>query len=224
MSCPAIENGQLGEHFRGGVMSEPGSRPGPDDPQDSAREPKPFEKVKSDEEKSPEKLKIEGEKIIKEIEKVKSDNEKLAEKIKPEKEVKLEKLEFKEHKHEKLEKPEKEKPEKEKPEKEKIEKPEKEQKFEKLELKEHKFEIKEHKPELEKPPASEVFKQDETSQPPQSAGAPPIDRDALMRHAEALESMGRELRHFIERSERPDLSHGALHNEPDQQDESDGGA
>jgi len=222
-------------------MSEPGSRPGPDDPQDRAREPKPFEKVKSDEEKLPEKLKIEGEKIVKEIEKVKSDNEKPAEKIKPEKEVKLEKLEFKEHKHEKLEKPEKEKPEKEKIEKEhklevkehkaekpekeqKFEKPEKEQKFEKIELKENKFEIKEHKPEIEKPPASEVLKQDEVSQPPRPAGAPPIDRETLMRHAESLESMGRELRHFIERSERPDLSHGALHNEPDQQDESDDGA
>jgi hypothetical protein len=36
--------------------------------------------------------------------------------------------------------------------------------------------------------------------------------------------MGRELRHFIEQSERPDLSRGALRQEPDQQDTSESGA
>jgi hypothetical protein len=46
--------------------------------------------------------------------------------------------------------------------------------------------------------------------------SPALDRDMLLRHAEALESMGRELRHFIERSDRPDLSRGALRDEPDQ--------
>ena len=30
--------------------------------------------------------------------------------------------------------------------------------------------------------------------------------------------MGRELRHFIEQADRPDLRHGALQDEPDRQD------
>jgi len=191
-------------------MTEP-AQPQPKQPE------KQIEKVKSDQEKLPEKLKPEAEKLVKEIEKVKSDEEKLPEKIKPEKEVKLEKLELKEHKHEKLEKPEKEKREKEKFEKEnKLEI--KEIKFEK----ENKFEIKEAKPENENFPAKGL-KENEAIQPPQAAG-PPIDRDALLRHAEALESMGRDLRHFIEQSERPDLTQGALHNEPDQRDDTSGDA
>ena len=36
--------------------------------------------------------------------------------------------------------------------------------------------------------------------------------------------MGRDLRHFIEQSERPDLTQGALHNEPDQRDDTSGDA
>ena len=48
---------------------------------------------------------------------------------------------------------------------------------------------------------------------------PRVEDYSLLRHAEALEKMGRDLRHFIEQSERPDLTHGALDNEPDQQDE-----
>ena len=37
--------------------------------------------------------------------------------------------------------------------------------------------------------------------------------------ATELAAMGRDLRHFIEQSERPDLTHGALQNEPGGQDE-----
>lgn len=158
---------------------------------------KTFEKVKADNEKLPEKLKPEGEKLSKEIEKVKPDNEKLPEKLKPEDE-KFSK-EF-----------EKVKPDKEKFETKegKQEKPEiKEQKFEKLEVKEQKLEIEKSVPEKGVPEGPSL----------------PIDREALLRHADALESMGRELRHFIEESERPDLSRGALRNEPDQEDGSEDG-
>jgi hypothetical protein len=187
-----------------------------------AARPKQVEKVKSDEEKLPEKFKIEGEKFQKEIEKVKSD---------------WEKYPVKEHKSEKLEKPEKEKVEQKEGKleiKEKIE-----YKAEgKPEIKEHKpekekLEIKEHKPEklefekaakieVEKSPVPEKgMKEGEVPGPPEGPVSP-LDRDTLIRHAEALENMGRQLRHFIEQSDRPDLSRGALHDEPDQQEESEG--
>jgi hypothetical protein len=162
---------------------------------------KPIEKVKSDNEK----LKFEGEKAAKEIEKVKADNEKpvkekLEKREKAEiKEVKLElkenKFEVKEHKGDK----------------------------EKVEVKENKLEVKEFKLEkleredftLEpgKPPVKEA---EGPSVPEELRVSPAIDRDVLLRHAEALEAMGRELRHFIERGDRPDLSRGALRDEPDQ--------
>lgn len=177
-------------------MSEPERpRPDPDAPQ---REPKPIEKVKADNEKPFEKAKFEQEK---QFEKVKSDHEKLPEKLKPEVE-KLPKGEI----------------EKIKPDKEKFET--KEHKIEKQEIKEHKqekFEIKENKLDIEKPPVPE--KGIPEDQPPSQ----PIDRETLIRHAETLESMGRELKHFIEQSERPDLSRGALRNEPDQEGGSEGG-
>jgi hypothetical protein len=195
--------------------------PKPGQQAEEPREPKPIEKVKADNEKPPEKAKIEqeklkpeGEKLGKgEIEKIKSDHEKgkfEQEKIKPEAEkfpkVEMEKVkpdkekvEFKEHKLEKVEV--------------------KEHKLEKPEIKEHKLEkveVKEQKLDFEKPAIPEKGVK-EAEQAPSGAGPLPIDRETLIRHAEALESMGRELRHFIEQSERPDLNRGALRNEPDQQ-------
>jgi hypothetical protein len=50
---------------------------------------------------------------------------------------------------------------------------------------------------------------------------PVLDPSTLLRHAQDLEQTGRNLRHFIERSMRPDLGEGALRNEEDLQD--DGG-
>lgn len=190
-------------------MSEQGgSTPEPEQRQEESREPKPIEKFKADNEKFPEKakfeqekLKPEGEKLGKgEIEKIKSDHEKAKfeqEKFKPEAE-KLPKGEI-----------EKVKPDK-----------------EKAELKEHKIEkleVKEQKLDFEKPTVPEKGIK-EAEQVPSGPGPLPIDRETLIRHAEALESMGRELRHFIEQSERPDLSRGALRNEPDQEGTSEGDA
>ena len=51
---------------------------------------------------------------------------------------------------------------------------------------------------------------------PATAG---IDADTLLAHAASLEETVRQLRHFIEQSQRPDLTEGALRDEPDQQDE-----
>jgi hypothetical protein len=187
-----VEDG-IPVNIQGGAVGEPGSTQNPEAPQEKPQGPKPAEEVNP-----------EGEKP-KEIEKIKNDWEKLPEKLKSEKlekpEIKEGKFEIKEGKPEKLEKPEKEKPEK-------------EHKLEKLE-------IKEDKPEMEKPPVPEKGIKDggEVPQPPQAAGPLPIDRESLLRHAEALEKMGRDLRHFIEQSERPDLTHGALDNEPDQHDQ-----
>jgi hypothetical protein len=163
-------------------------------------QPKQVEKVKSDDEKLPEKFKVEGEKFVKEIEKVKSDDEKLPEKFKFEHEKFVKEIEKVKSDDEKL--PEKFKIEGEKP-------PLTEHKAVKPEIKEHKIE----KLEFEK--RAEILQ----SPPPGAAPAGALDRETLLRHADALESMGRELRHFIEQSERPDLSRGALHDEPDQQDE-----
>jgi hypothetical protein len=175
------------------------------------------------------------------IVKVKADKE-VPEKFKPEKEHKIEK--FEKEKPEKLEKHEKEKPEKEKPEKEhKLEKPEKEkhekeskheklEKNEKQEIKEHKnekFEVKELK--VEKVEKLEIEVKDvreipgkELVEGPQVGGGevvnPALDPQTLLQHAQSLEDTGRQLRHFIERSMRPDLSTGALNDEEDlQQDE-----
>jgi hypothetical protein len=44
----------------------------------------------------------------------------------------------------------------------------------------------------------------------------PISREDLAQHADALEQAAQQLRHFIEEGERPDLSRGALKDEPDQ--------
>ena len=134
------------------------------------------------------------------IDKVKSDNEKTFEKAKFEQEKTFEKVKSD---NEKV-------PEKLKPEAEKLSKGE----IEKVKPDKEKFEFKESKIEVEKPSVPEKGVPE----------APPIDRETLLRHAAALESMGRELRHFIEQSERPDLSRGALRDEPDQEDGSEGGA
>ena len=105
------------------------------------------------------------------------------------------------------------------------EKPEKEFKENKLENKEFKLENKELKPEAEKPLTNEGVKPDEGGvKPDEGGGAPPVDLGVLTRHAEALEAAARNLRHFIEESERPDLSRGALGNEGDGGAEPAGGA
>jgi len=171
------------------------------------------------------------------IEKVKADFEKLphVEKLKPEKEHKVEVKE-------KLEKEHKDKPEKEKFEKEHKDKPEKEHKLEKVEIKEHKLEkleIKEHKLEkaeikehgkieikehgkveikeaaIEKTHLPEKLLPDKTFEGPTVDPTQPIDPGGLLAHADALEQAARNLRHFIEQSQRPDLSEGALRNEPE---------
>jgi hypothetical protein len=134
-----------------------------------------------------EKIKADNEKF-KEIEKIKADNEKLKHE-KLEKELKVEKFE----KHEKYEKHELKE--------HKHEKLEKELKVEKLE----KPEIKERKPEFEK-------QQIENPVDPTQG----IDPAVLSQQADALEEAARQLRHFIEQGERPDLSRGALKDEPDQ--------
>ena len=157
-----------------------------------------IDKVKSDKE-SETKFKSDKEfetksKAEKELEKVKRDNEKLPEKIKPEKE------------HKELEKIKADK------ELDKL-KPEKEQKFEGKESEK----IKDDKEQFEK---SLPEKQSEAESSIQGfAGG--LDPAALLAHADSLEQSGRQLRHFIERSMRPDLSTGALRNEEDQQDEPD---
>ena len=163
----------------------------------------------------------------KQFEKVKADKE-APEKIKPEKEA-PEKI--KREKEAKLEKREKEKPEKEKGEKEsKIEVKEKIEKLEKVEIKEAKLEIEKIKPEFEKldkvedpekpileVPGKEIA--EGGGLPGAETVNPAFDAETLMAHADSLEQSGRALRHFIERSLRPDLSTGALRNEPDQPDD-----
>ena len=177
-------------------------------------------------------------KVTKPIEKL----QKEIEKIKPEKEHKLE---VKEHKLEVKEKHEKEKLEKEHKEKEVKEKHEKEHKEkEKLE-KEHKEKEKVEKPEkekhdgkefkaelekqfvLEKHPAEKQInelggKELVEGDPFTQVGGDPaiaLDPATLLAHADNMVQAGQQLRHFIEQSLRPDLSGGALANEPDQQGE-----
>jgi hypothetical protein len=183
-----------------------------DEPEPDAQ-PKQIEKVKADNEKP--------------IEKIKADNEKLFDKplkhelekqFKREKnEFKEGKNEFKEHKHEKLEKNEIKEHKGDK--QEKVEKPEwKEQKDE---LKEFKDEIKELKPEnkeLIKEGGKSEFEKPPPGEGPIDPGDLVISPEQLAQHADALEATARQLRHFIEQSERPDLSRGALKNEPDESD------
>jgi hypothetical protein len=199
-------------------MSESSGSSG--DQERGEREPqKQVEKVKADNEKQIEKVKADNEK---QIEKVKADNEKFEEKFlkgeieKPPKQEVKEKNDFKESKNEIKE-----------------HKGEKEFKHEKFEKIEHKGELKEDlkneieklkrekelvkeggKSEFEKPPASEgpVIPEESTL---------PIDREGLAQHADALEDAARRLRHFIDQSERPDLSRGALRNEPDEPERDD---
>jgi hypothetical protein len=157
---------------------------------------KELEKVKRDNEKLPEKIKPEKE--HKELEKIKADKE--LDKLKPEKEQKFEGKELEKVKRDNEKLPEKIKPEK-------------EQKFEGKESEK----IKDDKEQFEK---SLPEKQSEAESSIQGfAGG--LDPAALLAHADSLEQSGRQLRHFIERSMRPDLSTGALRNEEDQQDEPD---
>jgi len=215
------------------MSEQPRPAPGDESPP-QVGEPKPVEKVKSDDEKLPEKFKVEGEKFQKEIEKVKSDHEKLPEKLKVEGEKFQKEIEKVKSDHEKL--PEKLKVEGEKFQKE-IEKvksdheklPEK-LKVEGEKLPFEKLPVKEHKPEkLEFEKAAKIEAEKTTQEAegvplqPDQLVRPPIDRDTLLRHAEALERLGSDLRHFIEQEDRPDLSRGALHDEPDRQGDTENG-
>jgi hypothetical protein len=209
---------------------DPGGPPGPDAPKDVE-----IDKIKRDDEKPVEKFKAEKE--HKEIEKIKADKEhpekikaekEHPEKVKPDKEAKLE---IKEH-------PEKIKPDKE-AKLEVKEKPEKEVKEGKPEKEKH--DGKEFKAELEKQPKLEKEKHDakelkvefEKQVPdkggkeiaegdPLHRGDPVLDPAVLLAHADQLQQAGQQLRHFVEQSMRPDLSGGALTNEPDIQDKPEG--
>jgi hypothetical protein len=135
----------------------------------------------------------------------------------------IERKHFKEF--EKL-KPEKEFPEKFKEDKEQPDKlKDKEFKGEVKEDKEFKDkEVKEFKgesKEIEKQiPEKGVKELVESGQPGGGVVDPAgLDPAALLAHADSLEETGRQLRHFIERSMRPDLSGGALQNEEDLTDE-----
>jgi hypothetical protein len=172
-------------------MSDPGSggKPKPPSGGGDAPDDEPLKKLEAE----------------KQIEKIKADNEKL---LKPDKE-KLEhkeyKNEFKEYKNEHKEL---------KPDKEKLEKEHKLEKFE------HKHEIKEIK--NEKLEHKDLIKIEigETKDFEIDPGGPvSFDKSALAAQADALEEAARQLRHFIETGERPDLRGGALRNEPDEGDE-----
>ena len=151
------------------------------------------------------------------------------------KEGKLEKLEIKELKREKLEKPERkellkrEKPERKELKQEKFEKPErkelKQEKFEKLEQWEGK--------EPEKPPILEG-KDLVEDKDLLEGGFPDVGGDViqpvqpaqlnLAESVQRLENTVRQLQHFISAQLRPDLSGGALREEPDVGGETPGGA
>jgi hypothetical protein len=193
--------------------------PADDDPNAEKLKPEKeqIEKVKADKE-HPEKLKPEKEHKLefKEIEKVKSDKEH-PEKIKADKEG--EKLKFeKEHKLEAKE-IEKVKSDKEHPEKIKADKEGEKLKFEKEHKAEAKIEVREKQfpDKLDKEVAEGTVPGGEVVNP-----ALGLDPSTLLAHADSLEHTGRQLRHFIERSLRPDLSTGALNNEEDLREEEDG--
>jgi hypothetical protein len=180
----------------------------------------PIDKVKRDDEKPVEKFKADDEKPI---EKLKPEKEhkleiKEIEKLKPEKEHKLEVKEIEKVKADK-EQPEKVKADKEQPEKVKADKeqPEKiKREKEKQDGKEFKAEAKIEIPEKQIPEKldKEVA---EFVDPAAPVGDPAVALDpaTLLAHADSLMESGRRLRHFIERSQRPDLSEGALRNEED---------
>jgi hypothetical protein len=165
-----------------------------------------------------------GEKFNKEIEKVKADNEKPVK----EKFEKIEKHEFKEHKLEFKEnkfeikeiKGDKEKEKDKDKEKEGKEHFKGENKFEIKEIKIEKIEQREDLKQIEQKLVKEGKENEGPGLRDDLLTSPALDRQMLLRHADALESMGRELRHFIEQSDRPDLSRGALRDEPDQGNES----
>ncbi len=212
----------------------PPRRPGSDDDVEKQSEQiskeVEFDKVKSDNEGET-KLKSDKEletkpKAEKEFEKVKREKEaKEIEKIKPEKEQKFEGKEIEKIKADK--EFEKAKPEKEfekvKADKE-FEKAKADKELDKLKSeKEQKLESKDaEKLKDDKEQIEKVFpeKQGEAEASVQGAAAG-LDAAALLAHADSLMETGRQLRHFIERSMRPDLSTGALQNEEDQQKKPD---
>ena len=190
------------------MSAEPPPRPETSQP--------PIDKVKSDDEKGPEEsARIKGKEFEKHKsdkehpEKVKSDKEANPEKFKADKEGKLEGKEIDKIKSDK-------EFEKVKPDKEQIEKfkPDKEAK---IEVREKQFPDKLDKEIPENKLDKESFEGGTVPEVVNPAAA--LDPAALLAHADRLEETGRQLRHFIERSMRPDLSTGALQNEQDLQDE-----
>jgi hypothetical protein len=174
-------------------------------------------KPPSDDDPNIDKFKADDEKPI---EKFKRDDEKPIEKLKPEKEHKLEVKEIEKFKADK-EHPEKFKADKEHPEKIKADKehPEKiKREKEKQDGKEFKAEAKIEIPEKQMPEKldKEVAEVVDPAAPVVDP-AVAFDPAMLLAHADSLMESGRRLRHFIERSQRPDLSEGALRNEEDLQ-------
>jgi len=203
-------------------MSKQGE-PGDDSGDAAARRPikPPFDKVKSDSEGPLEKAKFEGEKLPEKVkpevekqpEKLKQEIEKPREKVKPEFEKVPEKLIKETDKpFEKVKSDDEKLPEKLIKEIEKVKSD-----HEKLPEK-----AKHEKEKREKEVREDRF--DDTAGAAalwnQSTGGDqlPLDREALLQVADELERTGRELRHFIEQADRPDLTRGALAHEPDQQD------
>jgi hypothetical protein len=185
---------------------DPGAAKPKDD--DELKRKDTVEKVKPDKEQ-PEKIKAEKEKVeVKEIEKVKADKE-----------------------HPEKIKADKEQPEKIKPDKEQIEKikPDKEVKLEAKEIekikpeKEHKLEVKEiEKIKADKEHPEKVVPEKHDKELVEGGRPGDVVNPAdLMAHVESLEETARQLRHFIQRSSRPDLSQGALRNEADLQEDDD---
>jgi hypothetical protein len=164
------------------------------------RTTKDLEKIKADDEKF-HKHEIKDFKEPKQEKIEKNEQKEFKNEAKELKIEKLEKREWKELKHEKVEKEKRDKDERKELKNEKYEIKEKDNKLERKD-------IKSEKPEFEKPTREVGEIPDPTTLP--------IDRDSLMQHADALEQAARQLRHFIETSERPDLSQGALKKEPDQ--------
>ncbi len=196
----------------------PGGAGGPAEPGQPQDVAKPIEKFKADKEQ-PEKLKPEKEHKL-EIKEHKLEGKEKIEKN----EIKEHKLEIKEKEHklevkEKVEKLEKEKHDG-KEFKAEFEKQAKHEKEIKVEFEKNP----KHEKELEKPIVEKGGKEIAEGDPATHAGDPAagLDPATLLAHADALVAAGQQLRHFIEQSQRPDLSGGALKNEADLQGNPEG--